>query len=143
MEPGPIENGVNTVTLVLAATLVATLQGCHNSMNDDLTGAYALVSVNGKHLPARVYQGRDSHQDVVSGTLHLGADGAVEFVTNSELGMFGLTQSQNDTARGRYTAGKGAITLAMADGSFATLTHAGDELTMQFELVFVWKRVTH
>jgi hypothetical protein len=115
--------------------------GCGRNLTADSTvGSYDLILVDGKSLPARVYQSDAAYQDIVRGTLTLNRDGTVLFVTTSQSLLGGQILPQHDTARGRYTREPGLIKLDLPYGSTATLTQDAGTLTLTSEHVFVWRR---
>lgn len=129
------------ITLGLFCTLVIGLSACKSkeaaSNNAEIAGEYALVSVDGKPVPASIsHQGAE--MQVRSGTLTINADG-----TCSTRTVF-VPPSGNETTRevaATYTMDGSKVKMNWTGAGTTVGTIEGDTFTMDNEgMPFVYRK---
>jgi hypothetical protein len=81
------------------------------------TGAYRLVTVGGKALPATVEQGIACREDVTAASLTLNADSTWVLETSTREVCGGRTETDSDSDGGRYTIEGQTIRFLDDDGT--------------------------
>ena len=137
--------------LVSAVAIVATTTCAPPNRSDEMVGTYALVSVNDRPLPVKIFEKADAYQEIVGGTLTLTDQARVQLITESRIRLAGGVTQQLDSVAGTYTYVGGILRVTLGNSPVIELTQARDVLTLDFanvpglpvrvEHVFAWQRI--
>lgn len=117
--------------------------GCHSrsSMPIGVVGDYELVSVNGKPLPFRTFEGPDGYQEILSSIVSLHSNATAEVVTELRETLPDGVVPQTDRVTGTYTHTTAAVRIALRDWPAVTLIRDGAELRLYAgNRVYVYRR---
>lgn len=97
--------------------------------NNGVTGQYPLRTVNGRSLPAVVFQSGANRIDVTAGNLSLNSDQTFSISLTLAVVSGGRTSSETSTDNGTYTQTGSSLTFRYSDGSTSTGSVNGGTVT--------------
>ena len=115
--------------------------GSNDSFEQNITGTYALQTVDGVALPFVVVQVMDNKIELLEGQMRLDADQTFSASLTARITEDGVATTETESDTGTYSVSGTTLTLTYGDGTTESGTLVGKTMTITAEeITFVFRK---